>query len=94
MIGEASLALLAGEVDRGPGRTPSWSLGRSIIAGDERGRPRRPSRKGWPSLSHSIGRGMPAVRQELALLVLKDGDTAEARRYVEGLRETPTVRGL
>ncbi|PYY03473.1 MAG: hypothetical protein DMG69_32515 [Acidobacteria bacterium] len=34
------------------------------------------------------------ARQELALLALEDGDTAEARRYVEGLRETPTVRGL
>jgi hypothetical protein len=34
------------------------------------------------------------ARQTLALLALEDGDTAEARRYVEGLHETPTVRGL
>src|SRR5207245_3523092 len=42
------------------GRTPSWCSEPFIDDRDEGGKPGRPSKRGWPSLSISIVRGTPA----------------------------------
>ena len=94
MIGEAALALLAGEADRGARAHAFMVLGIHHRRG--RARQAKAAFQEGLALFVALNREGDArrARQELALLALEDGDTAEARRYVEGLRETPAVRGL
>jgi hypothetical protein len=74
-------------------RDNRWCLGPFINDRGAEGKPGQPSKRVWPLTS--IGKGTPVgPARRLALLALEDGDTVEARRYVEGLRETPSLRGL
>ena len=95
MLCEAALALLAGEADRGARAHAFMVLG-TIHRRQRRGRQARAAFQEGLALFVDLNRERDArrARQTLALLALDDGDTAEARRYVEGLRETPTARGL
>jgi len=95
MMCEAALALLAGEADRGARAHAFMVLG-TINHRQGRGRQAKAAFQEGLALFVALNREGDArrARQTLALLALEDGDTAEARRYVEGLRETPTARGL
>jgi tetratricopeptide (TPR) repeat protein len=95
MMCEAAFALLAGEADR-PARAHAFMVLGTIHQRQRRGRQARAAFQEGLALFDALNRegDVRRARQTLALLALEDGDTAEARRYVEGLQETPTVRGL
>ena len=95
MVCEAAFALLAGQTDRGAQAHAFMVLG-TIHHRQGRGRQAKAAFQEGLALFVALNREGDArrARQELALLALESGDMAEARRCLEGLRETPTVRGL
>jgi len=90
MIGEAALALLAGEADRGARAHAFMVLG-TIHHRQGRARQARAAFQEALALFVALNREGDArrVRQELALLALDSGDMAEARRCLEGSRLAP-----
>ena len=93
MIGEAALALLAGEADRGARAHAFMVLG-TIHHRQGRARQARAAFQEALALFVALNREGDArrVRQELALLALDSGDMAEARRCLEGSRSSASPR--
>lgn len=90
---EAALNLLTGETDRGARARTLMILGSIHHRQGRRSQAKAAFQEGL-TLSMELKReeDIRLARQELALLAIEAADLAEARQYLEGLREMPRIR--